>query len=132
MIFVSFSIIFKKSSDIFSQENSSLIYSCPSLPMLLISCLLSNKNEIFLISDDFDLSTVGIINHLSQALNISPKLLPVPEIFLKFCFRILRKRNYESRLLGNLRVDVSKNKQLLDWKPNYSVEEAFQKSFSLD
>jgi nucleoside-diphosphate-sugar epimerase len=86
-------------------------------------------NETFLISDDSDLTTASIISLIGKALDVRPILLPVPVFVLKILFKALGKKEYGSRLLGNLCVDVTKNKQLLDWKPKYSVEEGFHQSF---
>jgi nucleoside-diphosphate-sugar epimerase len=86
-------------------------------------------NETFLISDDSDLATASIISLIGKALDVRPILLPVPVFVLKILFKALGKKEYGSRLLGNLCVDVTKNKQLLDWKPKYSVEEGFHRSF---
>ena len=86
-------------------------------------------NETFLISDDSDLSTASIIFLIGKALNVRTKLLPVPVFVLSLLFRALGKKDYGTRLLGNLCVDVTKNKQLLGWKPKFSVQEGFYHSF---
>ena len=86
-------------------------------------------NETFLISDDSDLNTAGVITLIGKALNVRTILLPVPVVVLKLLFRVFGKKEYEARLLGNLCVDVTKNKQLLGWKPKYSVQEGFRRSF---
>jgi UDP-glucose 4-epimerase len=86
-------------------------------------------NETFLISDDSDLSTASMIRHIGTALQLQPLLLPVPVFILNFFFKALGKREFGMRLLGNLCVDVTKNKTLLDWKPKYSSKEGFQLSF---
>ena len=48
---------------------------------------------------------------------------------LALLFAVLGKKDQGARLLGNLRVDVTKNKQLLGWSPKFSVKEGFQNSF---
>ena len=87
------------------------------------------KNETFLISDDSDLSTASIISLIGKSLDIRTILLPVPVFILKLLFKILGKEEYRTRLLGNLCVDVTKNKELLDWKPKFSIQEGFHHSF---
>ena len=87
------------------------------------------KNETFLISDDSDLSTASIISLIGKSLDIRTILLPVPVFILKLLFKILGKEEYRTRLLGNLCVDVTKNRELLDWKPKFSVQEGFYHSF---
>lgn len=86
-------------------------------------------NETFLISDDCDLNTVSIISMICEAIEVKPILLPIPIFFLRLLFKILRKKDYGSRLIGNLCVDVTKNKQLLGWSPKYKVKEGFYRSF---
>lgn len=87
------------------------------------------SNETFLISDDVDLTTADIVTLIARARGASHIMMPVPIFVLRLLFWVFGKKAYGSRLLGNLCVDVTKNKQLLDWKPKYSVEEAFYKSF---
>ena len=86
-------------------------------------------NETFLISDDSDLTTASIISLIGEALDVRPILLPVPIFVLKLLFTALGKKEYGARLLGNLCVDVTKNKQLLGWKPKFSVQTGFHHSF---
>ena len=70
-----------------------------------------------------------MISVLAEALNTRAILFPVPAFILRILFKLLGKKEYQSRLLGNLAVDINKNKELLDWKPKYSVKEGFQRSF---
>lgn len=87
------------------------------------------SNETFMISDDSDLSTFDIISLISDSLDVKPILFPVPGFVLTLLFAVLGKKDQGTRLLGNLRVDVTKNKQLLGWSPKFSVKEGFQNSF---
>ncbi len=87
------------------------------------------KNETFLVSDDEDLSTVSMISILAEALNTRAILLPVPAFILRVLFKLLGKKEYQSRLLGNLAVDINKNKELLDWNPKFSINDGFYHSF---
>ncbi len=88
------------------------------------------KNQIFLISDDDDMSTLILIKKVSKALGKSPKLIKIPENILRILFKLLGRQEYICRLLGNLRVDILKNKRLLDWQPKYTVDEGIKNSFS--
>ena len=87
------------------------------------------KNETFLISDDSDLSTAGIISLIGESLGVRVTLLPIPIFIIKFLLRIIGKSDYEARLLGDLCLDVTKSKKLLNWKPKFSVQEGFYNSF---
>lgn len=85
-------------------------------------------NQTFLISDDYDVSTTDLISSIRAALGGQPFQLPIPEIILKTAFNILGKHNLNERLLGNLQVDISKAKQLLNWKPAISFEEGIKRT----
>lgn len=87
------------------------------------------KNQIFLISDDDDISTSVLIKKISKTLKREPKLIKIPVWVLKILFKLLRRQEYISRLLGNLHVDISKNKRLLDWQPKYTVDQGIKSSF---
>ena len=87
------------------------------------------NNETFLISDDSDLSTAEITSLIGKSLNIRTIILPIPLLIIRLLFKLLGKDDYRSRLLGNLSVDVTKNKELLGWKPRFSVQDGFYRSF---
>lgn len=90
------------------------------------------KNQVFLISDDDDISTLVLIKKISIALEIEPKLIKIPVFILRILFKLLGRKDYICRLLGNLRVDISKNKRLLDWQPKYTVDQGIKSSFFKD
>ena len=87
-------------------------------------------NQTFLISDNHDVSTTQLIRTIKTALRRKPLLLPVPPALLRFVFKITAKQSLIERLLGNLQVDISKAKNLLNWKPVLSFEEGVQKSIN--
>ncbi|EHQ56713.1 nucleoside-diphosphate-sugar epimerase [gamma proteobacterium HIMB55] len=89
----------------------------------------SAVNETFLISDDMDLSTADIIDNIADALELRPLLIPAPIPILKLLLSILGKAGYSERLFTNLRVDVTKSKKLLGWKPKFTVGSGFSLSF---
>lgn len=86
-------------------------------------------NEIFLVSDDEDLSTSGLAHRIGNALGVRIIEIPIPMGALEFIFQLVGKKHYGARLFGNLRIDISKNKQVLNWKPKYTVQEGFDHSF---
>jgi len=45
---------------------------------------------------------------------------------LVFCLALLGKRAVAQRLCGNLQVDISKARTLLDWVPPVSVEDGLK------
>ena len=86
-------------------------------------------NETFLISDDKDISTKEIILLIAKAKNKKAFLIPIPLRLLRLLFAFIRKKDYGDRLIGDLSVDINKSKNLLDWKPKFSIEEGFMRSF---
>lgn len=79
-------------------------------------------NQTFLISDDDDVSTTQLIKYIKEASNKKNLLLHVPQSWLEFLFRLIGKSSLSDRLCGNLQVDITKAKTLLNWKPPYSVK----------
>jgi nucleoside-diphosphate-sugar epimerase len=84
------------------------------------------KNEIFMISDDEDLSTPSLITRLGSALKKTPFLLPFPINLLKLAGQITGQVDVVDRLLGLLQVDSSKIREKLKWLPPYTVNEGLQ------
>lgn len=82
--------------------------------------------EIFMVSDDRDLSLSELIRLMARVQGKKSFLLPVPVELMKFAAAMLGKKPYADRLFGNLQVDIEKTKMLLDWKPPYTFEETFQ------
>lgn len=101
-----------------------------NLVNLLILCTThpAAPNEVFLVSDDDDLSTARLIRQLGAALEKPVYLVPVPKICLSSAARLLGMRGFAERLLGNLQVDISKTKQLLNWYPPFTVTEGLSKA----
>lgn len=85
-------------------------------------------NQIFLVSDDDDISTTELLRLLKVASGSKVFLLPVPEIILRLLFQLLNKTHISERVLGSLCVDISETINLLDWKPPYSVKEAIHET----
>jgi hypothetical protein len=78
------------------------------------------------VSDDSDLSLNELILLMAKVLGKSAHLLPVPVGLMKFAATILGKKSYADRLLGNLQVDISATKQILNWSPPLSFEDTFR------
>ena len=63
---------------------------------------------------------------MGEALNKPAKLLPVPIWMLKIMGFFVGRLKLVSRLVGSLQVDISKNYQLLGWKPMRSMTSELQ------
>jgi nucleoside-diphosphate-sugar epimerase len=85
-------------------------------------------NQTFLISDDDDVSTTQLIKYIKDASGKNHFLLPVPQSWLNFLFTLIGKSSLSDRLCGNLQVDITKAKTLLNWKPPYRVREGIERT----
>lgn len=111
----------------FNTNRRSMV-SVDNLVDLIVTCIDHPKaaNQVFLVSDDEDLSTAQLISRLSRACGKSGFLLPIPVFLFKVVARVLRKKDVIERLSGSLRVDISKTKDVLSWSPPQSVDDGFK------
>ena len=101
----------------------------------LIRCCLTHPNaanQVFLVSDDEDLSTTELLKKMGQVFNKQTLLVPVPVIMLKLAARLAGKAKVAQQLVGSLQVDLAKTKSLLGWKPPFSVDEGLRKTAKPD
>tara|TARA_B110001450_G_C17652166_1_gene493764 strand:+ start:1236 stop:2219 length:984 start_codon:yes stop_codon:yes gene_type:complete len=90
-------------------------------------------NQVFLISDDEDVSTAQLLRKVRQALNlqspssISAWLVPVPVSIMTFFAKLLGKGAVANRLFGSLQVDSSKARDFLGWEPVTTMDEQLVK-----
>jgi len=75
------------------------------------------------VSDGEDVSTRELVRRLAKALQRPSRLIPVPKGFMKFCGRMLGKKQEMDRLLGSLTVDISPISSGLGWMPPFSMRE---------
>jgi len=113
-----------------SIHNKRSLVSLENLVDLIITCIdyPAAANQIFLVSDDEDLSTSELLQRMSAALGQSVRLIPVPAKLLQMGAQMLGKKDVAQRLFGNLQVDISKTKNLLGWSPPMSVNEGLRKT----
>jgi nucleoside-diphosphate-sugar epimerase len=106
------------------RNQRSLVY-VKNLVSLIIHCIDHPQavNQIFMVSDDHDLSTPELLRQCAKALNVPSRLLPCPLGLLTLMARLLGKKSVADRLCQSLQVDISKAKQQLGWAPPYSVQQ---------
>ncbi|MCF5516665.1 hypothetical protein GIV77_21870 [Pseudomonas sp. PA-3-6E] len=104
--------------------------SLDNLINMIITCIdhPSAANQVFLVSDGEDLSTTQLLVRISKALNKPSRLIPVPSRILELFAGLLGKRDFSRRLCGSLQVDIAKNRELLNWTPQVSVDQALSKT----
>lgn len=84
-------------------------------------------NQTFLVSDGEDLSTTQLLRRIGMALGSKARLIPVPVGILRSTLILLNRREIASRLCGSLQVDISKGREVLDWRPPLTVDEALHR-----
>lgn len=109
-------------------ENRRTLVALENLVDLVITCAVhpAAANQVILAGDDEALSTADLIRRLARALNVSPRLLPVPVWLLRSVASVLGKRAMVERLCGSLQVDIGKARSLLSWSPPFSVDAAIE------
>jgi UDP-glucose 4-epimerase len=111
-------------------HNQCSLVALPNLIDLITTCIdhPAAANQTFLVSDGEDLSTTELLQRLSHALGKPARLLPIPQSWLETALTLLGKRAIAQRLCGNLQVDIRKTRDLLDWTPPVSVDEALRQT----
>ena len=106
----------------FINNKRSVVY-LGNLISLIIRCIDHPEaaNQVFLVSDGEDLSTTQLLTGCAKALGVKARLLPVPQKLIEFFANLLGKQDMAQRLCGNLQVDISKARHLLNWTPPVSV-----------
>jgi len=105
--------IHNKRSFVYVGNLVSLIMRCIDHP--------SAANQVFLVSDGYDLSTTELLCSCAEALKVKARLLAAPQGLIEACGALLGKRDVAHRLCGNLQVDITKARTLLGWTPPVSV-----------
>lgn len=112
------------------KENRRSLVSLDNLVDLIITCIEhpNAANQTFLVSDDDDISTSELLSRILIALDSPNRMLPVPGSWLTFAARLVGKQSIAQRLCDSLQVDISKTKELLNWKPPYNSAECIKKT----
>jgi len=111
-------------------HNQRSLVALDNLVDLIITCIThpTAANQTFLVSDGDDMSTSQLLRRMARALGKSARLLPVPAWLLQSGASLLGKHAVAQRLCGSLQLDISKTRQLLNWTPPISVDEALRKT----
>jgi nucleoside-diphosphate-sugar epimerase len=90
----------------------------------------SATGKTFMVSDDEDLSTTDLLKRSAFAMGINPRLVNIPQILIEYGAYFFGKADLAQRLCGSLQVDISKTKEILNWKPPISVDEGLNRAVS--
>lgn len=112
------------------KNNKRSLVSVDNLVDLIVTCIDHPKavNQVFLVSDDNDVSTHEMVQQMAKALGKPQWQLPVPKVCYRFAGKIMGKEDVISRLLGSLQVDITHTKETLGWKPPQTIEEGFKQT----
>ena len=111
-------------------RNKRSLVALDNLVDLILTCIdhPGAVNQVFLVSDGEDLSTTSLLQRVGAALGRPARLIPVPAGLIRVAASIVGKHSVSQRLLGSLQVDISKTRDLLNWAPPVSVDEALNKT----
>ena len=106
-------------------NNKRSFVSVNNLISLITTCINhpNAANQLFLVSDDEDISTTDLLSRVNKILKIRSRLVPVPVFLLYLIAQIVGKKDVINKLCCSLQVNIGKTKSLLDWVPSESVEQ---------
>ena len=113
-------------------NNKRSMVALDNLVDFIIVCIDHPKaaNEIFLVSDDDDLSVSELLRRLAYSMNMKARLFPVAEVILQLGARLLGKKSQVLKICGSLQVDITKAKEVLGWIPPVSIDSAVMQTVS--
>ncbi len=76
----------------------------------------------FLVSDEETVSTPELVSRIARALGRPARLFPTPPALLRAAGMIAGRRDEIRRLTGNLAIDSSRARRLLDWRPPCTLD----------
>ena len=111
-------------------HNRRSLVALDNLVDLTVTCIdhPAAANQTFLVSDGEDLSTTELLRRMGVALGKPACLLPVPGRLFEVGAAMLGKQALAQRLCGSLQVDISKTRELLNWTPPVTVDQALRKT----
>lgn len=113
-----------------SIKNKRSFVAIENLIDLIIKCI-SNPaaaNQVFLVSDGESISTTQLIKRIGFAMEVSPILIPFPVKLLRWILRCIGRGDLATRLFDSLEVDISKNREILDWTPMETMGHALKRA----
>jgi nucleoside-diphosphate-sugar epimerase len=105
-------------------DNRRSLIGVENLADLLVRAMVhpAAANRLYLAADGIDLSTPDLVRRIAAAGGRRPRLFPVPPAGLAAGARLLGRGTAADRLLSSLRVDASRARRELDWRPPQSID----------
>lgn len=109
-------------------RNRRSLVSVYNLSSFIECCLLhpNARGEVFLVSDNQDLSTSQLIRTLKRVKGKRSFLFPFPTRLLKFAGSMLGFRQEMDRMVDSLQLNIEKSSRLLNWQPPFKMESSLQ------
>ena len=107
-------------------DNRRSLIALPNLVDLLVVALdhPAAAGRTFLVSDGESLSTSELLRRMTRALGRAPRLIAVPEPWLRRAFALVGRGGLAQRLLDSLEVDIEPTCTTLGWRPPVGVDRA--------
>lgn len=107
-------------------QNKRNFISVHNLADLLIVCAKHPyaAGHVFLASDNYSISTKEFTNAIALGLNKKISQIPIPLFLVRLVAKIIGKSAVVDQLFGNLEVDSSNLKEILEWSPPYTMHES--------
>lgn len=109
-------------------DNRRSLLGLDNLVDLLLSCTQhpAAAGQVFLASDDHDLSTPELVRQLARAMHRPARLLPIPVSWLRMAGKAVGRQAQIERLTGSLQVNIGHTRQILGWTPPWTVEQGLR------
>jgi nucleoside-diphosphate-sugar epimerase len=111
-------------------NNKRSLIGLRNLSEFIMVCLRnpSAAGELFLVSDQEDLSTADLVQRIGGFLGRPTHIIPLPYQFMSILAHILGKKDAFHKLCHSLQVDVEKSRNVLHWNPPFSVNEELEQT----
>lgn len=108
-----------------SARNLRSLVSVRNLADLIENCATNTaaKNQIFNVSDDYDISIIELLKTIASAMDKPARLIKVPLPVLKLGSQIIGKPRAYDGLCGSFQLDISQTKQKLGWHAPFSLQD---------
>jgi nucleoside-diphosphate-sugar epimerase len=110
--------------------NSRSLVALDNLVDLLTLCVThpAAAGKVLLVSDDEDVSTTELIRRISGHMGKRVRLIAIPVTILRATARVFGKQAIIERLTGSLQVDICYTRELLNWRPLVTLDEALRET----
>lgn len=95
---------------------------------LIMTCIHTSKgaNQIFLASDDNDISISELVQKLASIKEQKVKLFNIPKSVLVFVALVFGQKQKFLKLISPLQVDITNTKEVLGWSPPVKLDNALR------